>query len=125
MYLIYDIQEPSNSFEMTDLDQARSFLLNLWEELDEHHLFLKKIENANFNEIKEMLEGSDYSIIYFKKHKNFITFSFISNEVSYETCNKIAKGYLSENKIKYDSMYSQHNFQLHVTYFDIVVKLTV
>jgi hypothetical protein len=63
MFLIYDLQESNDASLIDHLDEAKVFLLNLWDDLDEDNPFLKEIEKANFDEIKSMLEGNDYTII--------------------------------------------------------------
>jgi recombinational DNA repair protein RecR len=59
-----------------------------------------------------------------KDYKDSMIFSFINNETTYEKCYAIVKEYLSSKNLKYDSMYSQHNYQLEVTYFDVVVRVS-
>lgn len=69
MYII-DRQDIKDFAEVT-LEEARGFLLSLWEDSDyefdsieEHADFLTKIETADKDSLKDMLLGCDYEMLY-------------------------------------------------------------
>jgi hypothetical protein len=62
--ILVDLQDIKGGNWSKSLDEVKSFLKNLWDELDEEDPFIKKIKKANLDELKTLLEGCDYTIFH-------------------------------------------------------------
>lgn len=61
IYILVDLQNLDDNSEKT-LDEAKVFLGNHWDELEEDDPFFEEIDKADFDELDAMLAGIDYGL---------------------------------------------------------------
>lgn len=68
MHILCDLQDLDDYWEC-DLDQAKTFIINIWANSEDEvpEDFFQEMEEANFNELKEILKGCDYGLFVSEK----------------------------------------------------------